>query len=83
MERILYGARDIYEDSIILSESHSIFSIKPDPLADLLRLNALQNPKLKNALWNLIPYMPLRLARSIISIKNINRHDATGSVNGN
>jgi len=65
MEKILYGARNMYEDSIILTEDSSIFSIKPEPLADYFRLNALGNSKLQNALWNLIPYIPIRITYNI------------------
>ncbi|MPZ05698.1 MAG: AAA family ATPase [Nitrososphaeraceae archaeon] len=65
MEKILFGARNMYEDSVILTENNSTFLIKPEPLGDFFRLNALENSRLQNALWNLIPYIPMRIAYNI------------------
>jgi hypothetical protein len=79
MEKILYGARNIYEDSIIISENHSIYLIKPDPLADLFRLHALRNRKLVNALSNLISHAPFRIAHNIISTTDIREQDTRES----
>ena len=67
MEKILYGAQNTYEDNIILPEGLSTFLIKPDPLADFLHINALKNPKLKNVLWKLVQYIPLRITYNILT----------------
>jgi hypothetical protein len=71
IENIVYGAKNRYEDSIIVLDSDSILSIKPDPLADFLRTKALQDPKLQGVLWRLVPYMPARITQNILSIGTI------------
>jgi hypothetical protein len=75
MEKILYGARNKYEDSIIMAETRSIYLIKPDPLADFFRLNALRNRKLVNALSNVISHAPFRIAHNIISATDVRKQD--------
>lgn len=68
LENILQEtSTDLYEDSLFLSQVDSKVAIKPDPLADFLRLHSFENPKMQLILKQLIEHMPYRISFNAIA----------------
>jgi len=74
LENLLQEARiNMYEGSLFLSEQDSKIIIKPDALADFLRLESLKNGTLNGIINELIQNMPLRIAFNVVSARAFDR----------
>jgi hypothetical protein len=68
MESILYRSHHEFHDDIFLSNDGSIFTIKPDPLADFFVVRSLQQEKLKNFIIRFSYLHPYNISINLISV---------------
>lgn len=61
---------------IVFSEDDDKYVIKPDPLADFLRLEYLNNDKFEKTWRRLLPYTPLRISHNIVVLLSQDIKDA-------
>lgn len=60
---------------ILFSEGDNKYVIKPDPLADFMRLELVNSDKFEKIWRSLIPYMPLRISQNVAVIPRYNITD--------
>jgi hypothetical protein len=70
-EQILRDSRDKYDNNLIFSEDN-IYLLKPDPIADFIKLNALENNKIETVLLSIVNYCPKRIFYNIMAVKKFN-----------
>jgi hypothetical protein len=68
MESILYSSYYEFHDDIFLSNDGSIFTIKPDPLADFFLVRSLQQEKLKNFITRFSYLHPYNISINLLSV---------------